>query len=336
MKFPNIRYFAITTLISLLALTACASSDASFTNSLEMAEPAMAPAMEYDEAMALEEDMMAREMALDAGNLSAPQIVMDRSEVASQISAGEVQTQAQSQRIVIYSANVGLVVADTELAMSEITKLANDLGGFVISSELSDSYYGSGESATTLKRGSISIRVDAEQLDAALAALRELSVSVNYENRQGQDVTSEYTDLSSRLRNLENTEAQLTLIMEGAQRTEDVLAVHRELNNIRGQIEVIQGQLNYYEESARLSSITIDLQPDYDAAPIEIGGWSPGATVRDAIQGLIDGLQVLGDVLIYVAICGLPILVLIGIPGWYLWRWRKNKKAANATTPNID
>ena len=54
--------------------------------------------------------------------------------------------------------------------------------------------------------------------------------------------TAEYTDLQSRLRNLEAAEAQLVNIMDGATKTEDVLSVFNQLVYIREQIQKVFAQ----------------------------------------------------------------------------------------------
>ena len=56
-------------------------------------------------------------------------------------------------------------------------------------------------------------------------------------------MTSDYTDLQSRLRNLEDAEEQLRTIMDSAFNTEDVLTVYNRLVEVREQIEVIKGQI---------------------------------------------------------------------------------------------
>ncbi|HND50512.1 MAG TPA: hypothetical protein PLL95_18225, partial [Anaerolineales bacterium] len=47
---------------------------------------------------------------------------------------------AQVERIVIQNADIAVVVSDVELRMDEIQKMAVDLGGFVVSSNLYQSY----------------------------------------------------------------------------------------------------------------------------------------------------------------------------------------------------
>ena len=49
--------------------------------------------------------------------------------------------------------------------------------------------------------------------------------------------------------------------MDSANRTEDVLNVFDQLTRVRGEIEVIKGQIQYFEESARLSADQCRINP---------------------------------------------------------------------------
>jgi hypothetical protein len=139
-------------------------------------------------------------------------------------------------------------------------------------------------------------------------------VEVDAESRSGQDVTADYVDQQSRLKNLEATEAQLVKIMEGATKTDDVLNVFNQLTSIREQIEVVKGQMKYYEESAAMSAISVRIIAEATIQPIEIAGWKPEGVVREAIQDLIYFFQDFVDFLIRFGLYILPALVLIGIP----------------------
>ena len=62
-----------------------------------------------------------------------------------------------------------------------------------------------------------------------------------------QDVTEEYVDLGANLRNLQASESAILKLMDKATQIQDVLALQRELTNVRGQIERIQGRKTYLE-----------------------------------------------------------------------------------------
>ena len=223
--------------------------------------------------------------------------------------AGDV---AAADRVVIRSANMMIVVPEPSASVQEIADLAKEMGGFVVSSNVFQTFFS--EANVSADRASITIRVPSERLDEALSAIRDSATEVRSENVSGQDVTQEFTDLQSRLRNLEAAEEQLLEILDAATETEDVLQVFNNLRQVREEIEVLQGRIQYISESARLSAITVDLIPDVAAQPLNIGGWQPEGTVKEAFTALIRALRFMGEAAIWSGICILPIALLLGVP----------------------
>jgi len=207
---------------------------------------------------------------------------------------------------------MSIVVPDPKTRMEEIAALAERMGGFVVSSNLYQSSYGPNN--IEVPEGNITIRVPSQDLDEALASIKEGAVDINYENRSGQDVTSQYVDLESRLSAKRAAEKKLREILEDADTTEDTLAVYTQLQQIQTEIEVIVGQMKYYEESAALSSISITLVAEEKAKPVEIGPWRLQGTANEAAQDLISFTQGFTRFLIRFVIFNLPSLILIAIP----------------------
>jgi hypothetical protein len=235
------------------------------------------------------------------------------------------------QRIVIMNAELSIVAADPLATMDAIVELAEERGGFVVSSNM---YQMQLDSGLEVPRASITIRVPAEDLNDSIAEIEELATQVQSKNVSGQDITREYTDLQSRLRNLEAAEKQLTNIMDSATKTEDVLSIYNQLTRVREEIEVIKGQIKYYEESAALSAISVNITADAAVQPLTIGGWQPVGVAKDAIQALINVLKFFGNALIYIVLLLLPILIILAIPVVillyfirFLSRQRKKRKA---------
>ncbi|MCG2786102.1 MAG: DUF4349 domain-containing protein [Anaerolineae bacterium] len=226
------------------------------------------------------------------------------------------------KRMVIENADMSIVVVDPEAKMQAVAAMAERMGGFVVSSNLFETYLSDGGTAP---EGSMTVRVPAEKLKEALAEIKEGIVELKTETRSGQDVTQEYTDLSSRLKNLESTERQLNTILEDADKTEDVMLVFNQLTQIREQIELIKGQMQYYEQSAALSAISIRLIAEETVKPIEIGGWKPEGVVRDAVQTLVDFLKGFFEFVVWLVIVFLPAAILIilsvGSILFVLWRF---------------
>jgi len=246
-----------------------------------------------------------------------------------------LQIQESQVRMVIKNASLSIVVEEPGVSIEAISKLASDLGGFVVSSNL---YRTQTANGLEVPQANISIRVPAEKLDQALTEIKSGAGQILNENVSGQDVTQEYTDLESRLRNLERAEEQLTQIMEQAWETEDVLIVYNRLVEVQEQIELIKGQMKYYEQSAALSAISINIQANEAVQPLKIGNWQPVGVAKRALQALINTLKFLADMLIWIILYILPVALILFFPVRWLWRWlkkvnakRKEKKEQNKT-----
>jgi hypothetical protein len=219
-----------------------------------------------------------------------------------------VQTQ---ERLVIENADLAIVVPDPKARMAEINSLANEFGGYVVSSNVYQSFTSFGKE---VPEATIVIRVPSERLDEALAKIKEDAVEVLRENRSGQDVTSQYVDLQAQLTAKQAAEQKLLEIMDQATRAEDVLAIYLQVQTVQTEIEQLKGQIQYLEESAALSAISVQLIAEEGTQPIEVGPWRPEGAAREAIQDLIFFLQNFIELLIRFALYTLPALILIAIP----------------------
>ncbi len=231
------------------------------------------------------------------------------------------------ERLVISNAFLSMVVPEPSTSVNEIAALARELGGFVVSSNVFQTTFT--ELAVTADQASITIRVPSERMDEALETIKEGATEVRNENVTSDDVTQEFTDLESRLRNLRAAEEQLLDIMNNAEKTEDVLSVFNQLTQIRAEIEVIQGRIQYLSESARLSAISVDLIPDVAAQPLEIGGWRPEGTVKEAFTALIQALRFLGNAGIWTLICVVPFGLIAGVPTYFIGKAVRRRRQAS-------
>jgi len=231
------------------------------------------------------------------------------------------------ERMLVRTANVSLVVTDTEGSVVQIKSIVTSFGGYVVDTHL---WRDEGQ-----LRGSVTVRVPADDLDDALSQFKALAVKVERESGSSQDVTEEYTDLSARLRNLEATEQELLELLgtvrERTGKAEDILAVHRELTNIRGQIEQIKGRMQYLERTSAMSSVTIELIPDILSQPIAGTGWRPSETVANALRSLLSTVRFIANAAIWVVLYVLPVAVVVLVPFaivWLIWRRRRKRKPA--------
>ena len=273
-----------------LALAACGGGgapQASDQRAVMEAAPAAAPAQPAGGATALEQ-----------GNASG----------AAQAPAG----QQDLQRLVIKTADLSLQVDSARDAEAALRTLVGQLGGYVVKVETS----GTDEQMSSR----VTFRVPANRFDQALSGVQGLAKKVLARTVSGDDVTEEFIDLDSRLKNLEATRDRLQSFLDKATTVEDALKVNQSLSDLQGQIEQIKGRRQFLQQSAALSTISVSLSPVPAVAPIVTEeGWQPLSVARDALRGLVgfgQGLATLAIVALVWAPVWLPIVFL----GWWLRR----------------
>lgn len=270
----------------------------------------------------------------DAGAAPSAPLVMEQSAVARSASGTGANSYSSTQptnadRMVVKNASLSIAVDDPPVVMERISKMAEEMGGFVVSANV---YQTTLDSGVEVPHATISIRVPAEKLDEAMSRIKaETQQPVMTENISSQDVTADYTDLQSRLRNQEAAEKQLQQIMDKATKPEDVLSIFNQLTQVREQIELIKGQIQFYEQSAALSMISTELYANAAVRPVTIGGWQPKGVAKQALQALVNTLKFLATAAIWIFILVVPVLIVVLLPPVVIillvLRWRNRKKA---------
>ena len=229
---------------------------------------------------------------------------------------GEGLPSIAEERMIVRTGDMSLVVKDITTARDEIVQLAVRFDGYVVSSRI----WGEEQDM----RGSISIRVPDDRFEPAMGELRNLAVRVTSESTSSKDVTEEYVDLESRLKNAEATESQYLALLEKATDVEDILNIYESLSRVRSEIEQIKGRMQYLERTSSMSLITTNLKPEATAKPLVRAGWSALEALKSAVRGIVIFGQWLGAIAIWLIIfCPVWGAVL----GIIYWRRRRRKKA---------
>lgn len=226
---------------------------------------------------------------------------------------GSVAVDVPSEnRLIIKTGGLSLLVSDVPQGIAQVESYAIGNKGFVVSSNI--------EKLDLGFTGWVTIRVPAESFEAAMGALRSYG-EVQSQNVTGQDVTEEFVDIQAQIRNLKATEEQFLNIMRQAVKIEDILAVQRELTNVRAQIENLEGRKKYLTQSAAMSSITVHLATDPSALPVldEKEKWKPLAEMKESLRALLDVGKGFGNLIIRLVIF-IPLWAALGFLGWLLCR----------------
>ena len=199
---------------------------------------------------------------------------------------------------IVKTAELGVRSENVRGSASEAQKIAVRFGGSVTSSRIE----GEGESVAA----DLVLTVPSGEFEAALDALRDRLGVVATDTVGGEDVTEEFVDLRSRERNLLAAEEGLLRLYDEARSVDDALSIERELTDLRGQVEAVQGRIQFLEDRAATSRISVAIQPV--AKPAEPRpAWEP---VRAASTAWNASLAFLG------AVAGAAISVVVF--GWWL------------------
>lgn len=227
------------------------------------------------------------------------------------------------QRMIVRTASLKIVVADTSKTVDAVTQAVEALGGYVSASNV----WREGE----LLHARLTVRVPSARLTSALASIRGLAKRVENETIGSEDVSQEYVDLESQLRNLEATEVELRELLKSvrlnSKKAVEVLEVHQQLTQIRAQIEQSKGRMRYLAQMASLSTISMEIVPDAIKQPVVQPGWQPLVIVKNASRALIGAMQGAATAAIWLVIYVVPVLGSITLILFGVWKIGRRRSA---------
>lgn len=221
-------------------------------------------------------------------------------------------------RKLIYRANLVMPVEDYSKAQTALRDLVALSGAYILQFS---------ENANTGERGgTFTIKVAANGFVSLLDGLEKMSPSLQ-RNVQGQDVTEEYVDLSSRLKAKQLVETRLLSFMEKASKTDDLLAFSNELSKVQEAIEQIKGRIRYLDQNVSFSTIELRMYQQTGKKPLLS---DPNTlTLEERIQKAWNSslnvlVAVMQGILVFLA-AAFPIIVIALLIGAPIWVFRRKR-----------
>jgi hypothetical protein len=220
-------------------------------------------------------------------------------------------------RYVERSAQITLATTPREIdgAAAKVIAVADDLGGYVASSQIT-----SGEG------GTFELRVPERRLQRALERLSAIG-KVRNRTQAAQDITGSVVSVRSRLKDARTERESLLKQLAKATTTNETTSIRARLRIVSRQIAAAKGDLRSVKRRASTSSVSVTLEADKDAGGAAGGGddWSPGDALKDA--GRV--LEVTASVLLVAGAVALP-LGLIGLLVWLAARQASHRRRERA------
>jgi Domain of unknown function (DUF4349) len=225
-----------------------------------------------------------------------------------------------ADRRMVRTSTIDLVVANPSVTSEKIRPLAEQMGGFLVASEL----HGDPDRST----GVLTIRIPAARLEEAQREIRKLSVRVDGEKVEAEDVTRQYVDDEARLRNLHAQEMQYLGILKQARTVKDTLEVSDKLDTVRGEIEQRQAEFSTLSKRVETVAITVSLRAQVEAQMFGLH-WRPlyqlKIALRDGLDGIADYATTVMTVVFYLPtiLLWLVTVLIAAAVVWKILRWAR-------------
>jgi hypothetical protein len=155
-------------------------------------------------------------------------------------------------RKIIRDGTMEFEVTDFEDALTRITKLVTEQGGFVGTTD-------SDKLPNGKVKGTITVRVPPQHLDTLILTLHGIG-DLKSQKITAEDVTKHYTDLQSQLRAAQAMYDRLIdIIKTGKGQIKDLVEAEKQLGVWEEKIEQLKGEQRYLENLVSLSTLTISL-----------------------------------------------------------------------------
>jgi uncharacterized protein DUF4349 len=228
---------------------------------------------------------------------------------ASDAGGGSVEVSSSSRLgtigpRIVQTASLGLSVRNDRLedAVARARTVAVGLGGFVVSSSLSEQRGGRPTS------GSLVVRVPVRNYARAMSSLAAAG-RVEAREESGEDVSQEFVDLEARGRHLEAVERQLLELLDRARTVPAALAVQSQLNATQLELEQVRGRLQFLDDQTAFATISLSIRERLAAAAGRGDGWGIVHAWRDGARAFTN---VAGRIFVVLAGAA-PLVVLLGL-----------------------
>lgn len=164
-----------------------------------------------------------------------------------------------------------------------------------------------------------SIKVQPQKLDFFILLIEELALQVEEKHVSADDVSQQYVDIESRLKNRKAVIEQYRQLLKSAKSVTDVLLVEEKLNSAIEEVESAEAQLQTLQGQIQFSSVRLTYYELLDTPNIQKKNF--GSRFSNALR---NGWLFLQHLVIWV-VSTWPLWIILGGAGFWLYSRRKRK-----------
>ena len=138
-----------------------------------------------------------------------------------------------------------------------------------------------------------SIRVPSASLDDFLTALDDMG-TVTLREEHAEDITADYTDVSTRLSVLRSQLEQLNAMNETAESVSDLIAIHERATELTAEIESYESTLRGWASRQSYSTVSLTVEEDITGGE-DASNASLGDRMKEAFDSSVEWLKAFGQ-----------------------------------------
>lgn len=138
-----------------------------------------------------------------------------------------------------------------------------------------------------------SIRVPSASLDDFLTALDDMG-TVTLREERAEDITADYTDVSTRLSVLRSQLDQLNAMNETAESVSDLIAIHERATELMAEIESYESTLRGWSSQQSYSTVSLTVEEDVTGGE-DAPSTSLGERMKEAFNASVEWLKTFGQ-----------------------------------------
>ena len=197
-------------------------------------------------------------------------------------------TAAMLERQLIKEGSINFETHDIAETRQHIESLVQKYGAYISQED---------ERATAFRiYQNMSIRIPKAHFDVFVTELSGGVKKIDEKSITVQDVTEEFIDNTARLAVKKETEQGYLRLLNQAKTIKDILDIQNELQDIRSDIESIEGRLRYLKNSVNFSTLHISMYQQIEAASETGSVFMP---IWDAIKGGVQAFAAVCIALLY-------------------------------------
>lgn len=133
----------------------------------------------------------------------------------------------------------------------------------------------------------LTLRVPKENFDTLVVQITALADKLDSKRINLKDVTEEYIDITTRLKNKREVEKRYREILRDAKTITDILKVEEHLRVVREEIEAKEGRLKFLNNQVSLSTIHLTMYQEFENRSSRSFGYEISDAFRSGWHGLV-------------------------------------------------